>query len=73
MPGGKNRRSRGEITRQCRPERRRSGYLHLDGELQQRGEVLLGFRNFSICQIWREISRNFTEISVQLKFEIESV
>ena len=28
--------------------------------------VRLGFRNFSICQIRREISRNFTEISVRL-------
>ena len=28
--------------------------------------VRLGFRKFSICQIWLETSRNVTEISVHL-------
>ena len=32
--------------------------------------VVLGFRNFSICQIWLEISWKFAEISVQFnKFQ----
>ena len=35
-------------------------------DLARPGTPHLGFRNFSICQIRLEISRNFTEISGQL-------